>query len=161
MLTQERLKELLTYNPETGLFYWNLSVGGSASGSQAGTITLTGYVQIRIDNKSYKAHRLAWLYENGKLPKVIDHANGIKTDNRISNLRKASYLKNNWNRSIQKNSTTGVKGVTFNKKDKKYHASVSKNYKRFFVGVFDSLCEAEREVKAFRQKLHGEFTNHG
>ena len=86
MITQEELKELLDYNPETGLFTWNV-YNNIKNKTTAGTFN-DGYIQIKIKQKIYQAHRLAWLYVYGEWPKgQIDHINGIRDDNRIENLR--------------------------------------------------------------------------
>lgn len=161
-ITQERLKQLVTYNPDSGIFYRKTTFGKSIAGNETGTKSMYGYLLITIDRKSYRAHRLAWLYMYGCIPNGhIDHINGIRTDNRIKNLREADYFKNAWNSKVQKNNTTGVKGVSFNKKSRLYDASVCKNNKRYYVGGFKTLDEAKIAIEEFREYLHGEFVNHG
>ena len=79
MITQARLKELLTYDPETGYFTRNVNVKGANAGERAGTITAKGYIAIGIDRKHYLAHRLAFLYMTGEWPKeLVDHKDTIK-----------------------------------------------------------------------------------
>lgn len=116
MINSNELRALLTYDKDTGVFRRNTSSGGQEIGSIAGTISKYGYIRIRIKNKAYFAHRLAWLYEYGVWPEnEIDHINGEKSDNRLINLREASRSGNNHNKNI-KNSASGVKGVSWSKK---------------------------------------------
>lgn len=98
-LTHEQVKAALTYNPETGKFYWlESSVRGRPKGV-AGTSHSTGYEQIRLNGKSYLAHRLAWFYMYGTWPTYeVDHINGDRADNRIANLREVTHRQNAMNR---------------------------------------------------------------
>ena len=100
-LTQEYLKSILEYNPETGLFIWLKQVSNRIkSGSTAGTIRSDGYVKIIINRKIYFAHRLAWLYMTGKWPEdLVDHKDNIKHNNIWENLREANHSQNNKNRA--------------------------------------------------------------
>ena len=138
LLTENRLKELLTYDPKTGVFMWRpcmddsdrLShIRGEIAGyctpyysyrygypkrkfRNSGDIRVGGYRRIQIDKKSYAEHRLAWLYMTGKWPEHhIDHINRKKADNRFCNLREATNAQNNYNRAAPKNSTTRYAGV--------------------------------------------------
>ena len=112
MITQEYLKSVLSYDPETGIFTWKyrqgligkkISWNTRYSEKQAGTIDPVGYLGIAIEYKRYYAHRLAWLYMTGELPKkYIDHLNGNKSDNRFLNLREATNSENQQNQKRAK-----------------------------------------------------------
>src|SRR5690349_15052213 len=97
-LTQQYLKEILHYDPETGVFIWYTSRGHCKAGNVAGSLNL-GYILIGICNFKYQAHRLAWLYMTGEWPTFeIDHKNGVSSDNRWENLREATRIINGQNR---------------------------------------------------------------
>jgi hypothetical protein len=94
-LTVERLRELLTYDPETGELRWRVTRRRAAKGSLAGTLNRNGYRNIEVEQRCYKAHRLAWLYVTGEWPKeTIDHINCKRDDNRWANLRQATTAEN-------------------------------------------------------------------
>lgn len=153
MLTQERLKELLDYNPETGVFVWRVSKGTRKAGRVAGAVNITGYVDIAIDGKKHRAHRLAWLYTYGCWPnKDIDHINRIRTDNRIENLRDTD--KNEWNRDKQVNNTSGYTGVSWHKWTKKWIAKIKVYGKNTHLGLFDTPEAANAAYMAAKEKLH-------
>ncbi len=98
-LTQNRLKELLHYNPETGVFTRKVSRGKTLKGERAGYVNVSGYRIIEIDGKAHREHRLAFLYTEGSMPPdCVDHINRVSTDNRLSNLRKVTHQENMANR---------------------------------------------------------------
>ncbi|CDH34116.1 HNH endonuclease signature motif containing protein [Xenorhabdus bovienii] len=108
MITQGKLKNLLSYNPDSGEFYWNESKNNQLkAGDKAGWINGEGYINIEIEGMCYKSHRLAWLYMYGYTPKIIDHINRIRNDNRIINLRECDFSENARNRKIQINNKSG------------------------------------------------------
>lgn len=113
-LTQEYLKEILEYNPETGIFTNKINRNSRArKGEDAGYLRKDGYLQVSINWNKFKLHRLAWFYVFGIWPKdQIDHINGIKKDNRISNLREANNAENSRNRGSSKNTSSKYKGVS-------------------------------------------------
>ena len=142
-LTQKRLKEILVYNPETGVFGWSMSRSGVKKGTNAGCDRGDGYIIIKIDYTLYLAHRLAWLYQNGSFPSGdIDHINRSRSDNRISNLREISNKCNAKNCKISKNNKSGVTGVTFYKPQKKWHARIKVNFEEFHLGYFKEFHKA-------------------
>lgn len=164
MITQERLKELLTYEPETGNFIWNIDNGPRAkNGSIAGCINkVAKYIQIRIDGKGHQAHRLAFLYITGDLPTdCVDHINGQRSDNRWCNLRTATYLENSFNKGKQPQNKSGFKGVSWNKASNKWIAQCQVRYKKYRIGVFDNPEEAHQAYVSFASSHHKEFFNSG
>lgn len=162
-LTQERLKDLLRYEPGTGNFYWlNPTAKRMHHGELAGFVDYNGYVYIKVDSKRHSAHRLAWLYVYGHFPSnFIDHINTVRSDNRISNLREATRSQNMMNRSVGKNSKSGVKGIGWDKKSQKWRARCQADGKRKDVGFFDSIEEAKNYLALYRSHAHGAFANDG
>lgn len=159
MLTFERLKSVLNYTPETGLFTWiaRQSVNSRAViGSVAGYKDFEGYITIRIDEKSYKAHRLAWLYSYGEWPKQqIDHINKIRSDNRLSNLRDVSSRQKNCNRTTN---TSGYPGVSWHKEAKRWRATIYVNGSRYHLGLFIDPVDASLAYDDAAEKVClGEF----
>ena len=142
-LSQERLKELLEYDEDTGIFIWKVSRSGNIkSGTVAGS-KLQGYSIIMIDRINYKAHRLAWLYVHGYFPEnFIDHKNGIRYDNRISNLREVSKSCNGQNCKIHSNNKSGYNGVSWEKTKKKWRSQIKINTKHIFLGLYDCKLDA-------------------
>jgi len=143
-LTQERLKELLDYNPDTGVFTWKvIRWGGIAAGKQAGCVIPNGYRQIRVDYKLYQASRLAWLFMEGYLPEYdTDHINRIRGDDRWINIRHVSRQCNIRNQGRSKKNTSGVTGVCWDKKCGKWMARIKINYKEKNLGRFSEFKDA-------------------
>lgn len=160
MLTQERLKELLEYNPETGVFTWlNKPCKNMESGKVAGT-NIDGYILISIDYKKYLAHRLVWFYVYGYWPEEIDHKNHVRDDNKIANLREVTGKENKKNLSLQSNNTSGVTGVSRHKHSDRWQSSIKVNRKTIFLGYHRGLFEAVAVRKSAELK-HGFHENHG
>lgn len=111
--TQARLKQALRYNPATGLFTWIEPKRGRMLFNTAGHVDKsTGYRDISLDDRSYHAAKLAWLYVFGEYPEcVVDHINRIKDDDRIVNLRLATQSENIANSTMWSHNTSGSKGV--------------------------------------------------
>jgi hypothetical protein len=160
MLTQERLKELLEYNPETGQFIRKKQIHGHHIGDVAGTIKANGYSYIGVDGKQYRAHRLAWFYTHGKWPaEHIDHINRIPTDNRLCNLREATMSQNMQNRGALKSNAVGLKGVM--KRCRKYLSTIRIDGKSVKIGSFNTAEEAHAAYCKAAEELHKEFVNYG
>ena len=154
-LTQERLKELLSYDPDTGLFTHKGSKPGILVGSVAGTKDKYGYIKIGLDYKQYTAHRLVFLYTTGKWPEMqVDHINRKRDDNRLSNLREANNRENAQNMGVFVTNKSGYTGVCWNKKDKRWKAQICVNKKVNFLGYFDTPEEAHEAYKTAKAKLH-------
>lgn len=162
-LTQDRLKELIHYDQETGIFTWKhrSGRGGGFSGRKATCLKDGGYVVIRVDYRLYKAHRLAWLYVYGRWPeKIIDHINRNKSDNRICNLRECNHSQNCINGKRLINNQSGHRGVTYkNEKHRKrqWKASIIKDGKSIHLGYFMTKEEAVIARAEANIRLFGEF----
>ncbi len=156
MVTQARLKELLDYDPATGLFRWRVTVGSRANaGTVAGSsLNAHGYCVCRVDGKKYYLHRLAWFYVHGVWPPhQIDHINGVRDENRIENLRCATYQQQRGNQKLYKNNSTGYRGVYVNKKTGKFFAHYSGQH----IGTFETILEAAAAYTAKANAVWGEY----
>lgn len=161
MLTQARLKEIVHYCSETGKFTWIMDRGGAWAGKSAGCDrnTKSGYIYIRIEERLYRAHRVAWLYVHGEWPTLhIDHINGVRDDNRIENLRLATQTQNLYNKRACKNSKTGVKGVCWDSSTGRYQVKISINGRAKHIGRYDSVEEGAAAYAEASRKHHGEFS---
>lgn len=155
MITQAQLTEYLSYNPETGDFFANYESFGRPVGRKLGTQHSTGYVVIRIKDKLYKAHRLAWLYMTGSFPSlVIDHVNRIKNDNRWENLREVSRSQNSENNPIKKSNSSGHPGVGWSRQMHKWRARITVGYKEKHLGYFDTVEEASKAYAKAASMFH-------
>src|SRR6266550_6520341 len=158
MLTAERLRELLDYDAETGVFRWRHKRGNGckAAGSIAG-FPDERYIRIGIARRTYRAHRLAWLWMTSHWPdEEIDHINGVKSDNRWSNLRGATRAQNMRNQGPRKDNTLGVKGV-YKVSPNRYRVEIRHHGKLFRIGLFKTTEEAREAHGALARQLHGEF----
>ena len=156
-ISQEQLKQLLDYDPETGIFRHRRDRGNRVKAGTAVGCRYKGYIRISINRKSYRGHRLAWLYVYGHFPEMdIDHINGIRHDNRIVNLRLATQAQNNFN-ARTKVGASGIRGVHWHKKKQKWHAQATLNYKRIHLGFFDEKEDAAEAYRQFAMEHHGKF----
>lgn len=156
-LTQKYLKQRLLYEPETGDFYWKTVITRpDVLGKKAGCIhPASGYVEIGLNRKIYKAHRLAWLYVYGVFPKgLIDHINRNRIDNRIANLREVNKAENLQNQTLRAVSKTGFMGASFNTQKQKYVAQITVFGKKIYLGQFDSAEEAHQAYMRKKVELH-------
>lgn len=143
-ITQERLKEVLHYNPATGIFINKMYRGNKAvKGSVAGSIDPKGYIKICVDKKIYLAHRLVFLYMEGYLPENdVDHVNRKSNDNRWGNLRHVNRTCNMRNSKLSSNNTSSVSGVSYCKKRGKWVAHISNDSKAIGLGHFKNFNDA-------------------
>jgi hypothetical protein len=160
-LTVDRLREVLAYDIKTGAFTWLVSSATKKVGSVAGGVKKTGYRFIQIDGRQYREHRLAWLYVNEAWPKNhIDHIDGNRANNKISNLRDVDDSTNSQNQRASQcsNKSTGILGVCFHKTKKKFHAQIKRHGKRIHLGYFDNAQDAHNAYLAAKRQLHAGCT---
>jgi hypothetical protein len=162
-LTAEELRQTLRYDPETGHFTWlvKLSLRGMP-GKVAGWKQKLGthhiYTLISIRNRSYMAHRLAWLYVHGEWPAdLIDHINGDTLDNRIVNLRPATKSLNAANSRLPRDNTSGVKGVSWNKNAGKWIANIAVRGKQHYLGIYSNKEKAAEAYRLAAVKFFGDY----
>lgn len=161
MLTQARLKELLDYNPETGVFTWRVSRHHRVrAGARAGSLS-HNYNYVRIDGRLYKSSRLAWLYVTGNWPaKEIDHKNRVSHDDRWINLREATRAQNVHNRGLSRDNTSGAKGVI--RVGGRWRARLYTGCVHLHLGYFASREDAAAAYRDAALRLHGEYAKvHG
>lgn len=163
LLSLDLANKLLSYNPESGEFIWLVNAGKSGhikAGSVAGGIdSANGYRRIQINGKPYRAHRLAWFFATGKFPsEFLDHINGIKSDNRIANLREATSDQNNRNVGLRKVNTSGVVGVYKCANSRHWYAQIKVNGKNKHLGYFEIKEDAIKARKTAEDVYHGEFS---
>lgn len=144
MITQERLKQLWDYDPDTGKCVWKQSTGFKRLVDKpVGYLHRSGYICAGIDNQYYGIHRLIWLYMTGTMPpNEVDHINGNRQDNRFCNLRLATKKQNQQNRKKQNNNKTGITGVGWHKDSKKWAAYIKHNLKNIHLGIYDDIWDA-------------------
>ena len=156
MLTQNELRELFNYNPETGVFKrkkhqrWP----NATTPDIAGWLNPNGYWYITINNKKYLLHRLAWLYVYGYMPKQLDHINRVSSDNRIANLRESTQSENMQNTSMRSDNTSGFKGVSLMRRDNTWRARIKVDGKSKTIGYYKTQQEAHDTYKREKSKLH-------
>lgn len=160
MTDAARVRELLSYDPETGVFRWRQDRGRFGNRAKAGDIAGTygqrGVWRICLDWKVHLGHRLAWLYMTGEWPVGgIDHINGNPSDNRWSNLRPANQSQNNANARMRADNTVGLKGVSRHRG--KYRASIVRGGRQKFLGYFATPEEAHAAYAAAAKAIFGEY----
>jgi hypothetical protein len=152
-LTAERLRELLDYDPETGIF--------TSRPRPLGRLN-KGYRHIQIEGRDYSAHRLAWFYVYGEWPPgQLDHKDTHRDHNWIDNLRPATTSQNLANRRRYRNNASGLKGVSWHKSRKKWRAVIAKNGKYIHLGLFDTAETAHAAYLKKARELFGEYANGG
>lgn len=154
---QQRVLDLLDYDAQTGVFTWKVPRKRNQvkAGSVAGAAMANGYVVIGIDGQKHYAHRLAWLAVSGEWPaRSLDHIDGNKTNNAISNLRLASHAENAQNNRRPSSNTSGHTGVHWHKQIGKWHAYVTSNSKRVSAGCFERKEDAIEARRVLKAKLH-------
>ena len=156
----ERLHEVLVYNADTGALVWAKYSRRVQAGSTAGHCDrLSGYIVVWVDGKNYRAHRIAWKLHYGVDPVgEMDHVNGNRSDNRIANLRCCSPAENLWNSKTRRDSSTGYKGVTYQKRSGKFVARIATNKTQKYLGLFEEASMAHEAYRNASKVLHGTFS---
>ena len=157
----EDIREYLRY--EDGKVYWTKKPSRKIRvGAESKCISSNGYKIMQFKGKIYRVHRVVWfLVKDEQPPEMLDHINNNTLDNHIENLREVTPRQNSFNAKTSKLNKSGVKGVHWHKKNRKWVANISINNKTKNIGSFTELEEAEKAIKEFREKLHGEYANHG
>jgi len=162
MLTQEDLKKILTYDPESGEFTWNLNVRRMRKGINAGRMDTKGYWTIQFKGSKYQAHRLAWLYIKGSFPdKDLDHIDGDKLNNKFSNLREVEKWQNSWNSKLAKNNKSGVKGISWCVASRKWVARITVRGVVMCLGCSSDKNYLKGVIDKARVEYHDKFCNFG
>lgn len=154
MITQERVMDLFIYEVDGRLVRKRYPGGRYVNGSDIGSVKKNGYRLAQVDKEYYLVHRLIWLFHYGYFPENhIDHINRNQLDNRIENLREVSSSCNARNTGNSRSNTSGVKGVSWDKKNQRWSASIRVNYKNIFLGRHLDFCEAACFRLAAEQSL--------
>ena len=153
------LAKEVTYNPDTGEFTWKNSSFGRKSGAIAGGLNRNGYCRISYNHKKYMAHRLAFVCMGEEIPALVDHKNGIKNDNRWSNLRPANSTQNAVNSKKGSGFSSNSKGVYYTRyRTKPWKVELGKDGKSIYFGYYKTEEEATKVAKQKYRELHGKFS---
>jgi hypothetical protein len=157
-VTHEELKKFFSYDHNSGKFYRLVRMGRVRPGLVESVPAFNGYLYLGIGGKKYLHHRLAWFYVHGYWPSdEVDHIDGDKTNNAISNLRCASRAENEVNKGLKKSNTSGIKGVRWEKHTQKWYAFITVNAKMMSLGRYDSVADAVEARERVAKRIHGEF----
>lgn len=157
-ISHQRVRDLLDYDEETGVFTWRQRVGNVAAGTRAGSILSCNRRQLEVDGISIKTSRLAWFYVTGEWPsRNLDHKDCNSLNDAFQNLRECSQTQNQGNRRRPSNNSSGYKGVHYCNTNKTYLARVRFKGKCFCLGSFDDPEKAHAAYVAKARELFGEF----
>lgn len=162
MLTAECLREMLHYDPETGVFTWKIAYWRNVVGSTAGNVKADGYVYLNLLGRRYLAHRLAVFYMTGEFPPAgmeTDHRDRDRSNNRWSNLRVATVSQNRAN-SRRRTGKATEKGVRLAPHGR-FQARIIHNGEEIYLGSFATEAEAHAVYMTAARDLHGEFARAG
>lgn len=155
LLTADRLRELLHYDPSTGLFTWRTTTAKKTRGKRGGHRGDNGYLLLGVDGNNYRVHRLAWLYVYGRWPDGdLDHIDGDPSNNRIANLREATDAQNLANSKKPITNQSGYKGVSWHADAQKWQVHIRHKGRSIALGLFTdpvvahaAYCKAARDLK--------------
>ena len=157
ILTQDYLNTIFEY--KDGELFWNVKRSGIQKGDMAGCIDSKGYKRIRLNRKKILNHRIIFMMHHGFLPKMLDHINLNRLDNKIENLREANRIQNGQNR-ILKSNTSSYKNVYWHTQAQKWYVRLIVNKKNKSLGLYDNLELAGLIAEEARNKYHGVFARH-
>lgn len=158
IITAARLRELLNYDPETGVFTWAVDRGPARKGGAAGAAQKIGYVVIRLAGQLYYAHRLAFLHMTGEWPKMtVDHIDGCKSNNRWSNLRDVDHVTNCENQRFAQG-VADMMGAVWNKRTKNWRSVITTGDKQVHLGTFSTPEAAHAAYIEAKRRLHAGCT---
>ena len=157
-LTQSRLKELVSYNKETGIFNRILPVANILPGPIHAKPNKIGYTRMHVDGRLYYMHRLAWLYVYGVWPTEVDHIDGNKANNKLSNLRDGSHAQNMQNMSKKSKAVSGLKGAYYHPHCKMWQAKIRYQNRTKSLGYYKTPEEANKMYLQAKSNLHEFFT---
>ena len=159
-MNKDILHELFEYRD--GKLFWKVVKSKKTKiDEEAGSITSDGYRSVMINYKNIATHRIIYMMFNNTLPKELDHIDGNRLNNNIDNLREVTSCQNSCNTKLRADNKSGIKGISWSKRSKKWHAYLNINNKRKNIGFFKDIFEAEKQVIYYRQLYHGEFANNG
>jgi hypothetical protein len=165
-LTFERVREVVDYDPQTGILIWRQRPDTSRlgktwntkyAGKEASIIDNRGYRTLSIDNRPYRAHQIAFLYTFKQWPNKLDHIDGNPLNNRISNLRPATDFQNTWNQRRRTNNGSGFKGVSFFKPRRTWRARITHYGKEICLGYYNTPEVAHAAYAKAADKYFGKF----
>ena len=156
MMTQEWLRQFVSYDPETGIMRWIAPYGRGRPGDEVGHTSSNGYRTMCVGKKRYKVHRLAWMYMHGRWPDgETDHINGNRLDNRLRNLREVGPMENQQNkRTPRRDSKTGFLGVCWVPEFKRFRAQIQSNGRGYSLGFYETPEAAHAAYLEAKARLH-------
>lgn len=154
----EEAARIWAYDRDTGVFVWRVKPSqGVNAGDVAGSVHRHGYVVLRYRRRFFRAHMVAWLLETGEWPERLDHKNLDRSDNRISNLRKATRSQNAANSLRKSPPRSGLKGAYAHKKTGKFQSSITVNGRAKYLGLFETAEAAQKAYQKAASSAFGEF----
>lgn len=172
-ITQDFLRSLFEYDPETGVLTWKWRprelfssdkgwriANSKCAGKPTGCVSYSGYAQVNFFGKILPAHRLIWILIHGECPDEVDHINGVKHDNRLCNLRNVDHGDNTRNAGSRADNSSGTTGVYLRECGRKWRAQINSQGKRVDLGTYGSFEEAVK-ARASANERFGFHTNHG
>jgi hypothetical protein len=157
-LEVDLLHELFEYRD--GKLYRRCAVPRGKAGSEVGCLNQKGYLIVSVNGKKYGVHCLIWLMHGNPPVKMLDHINGDRADNRIENLRAADSARNQYNSRLSASNTSGIKGVSWCRTNKRWIGQIWYKKQLYRAGLFKDKQECAEAVAKLRLELHGEFARH-